>query len=252
MQRQCAASRRVGTRVLLRQAQRARLTCSRATHSAPRLFPSPTWRHSDEGPVAGSELPVVVVADGSALVKWCVRVKASSRAVWRCIAATDASSRTAVAMECSADVVLRVRDMDALHCCLDRIRTLFNVRPEIVSVDDAVYSAPDPGLATGYPPAAGRSVRLKLWADTASKPSALKASKVSGPIRTSTPARLPHYAPRTTALAKSEWCSIDGSVEIIYRRKIIISARIRWCTAKTRHTVAPAEWWFCQSEKQVG
>ncbi|KAL1417799.1 hypothetical protein MTO96_026508 [Rhipicephalus appendiculatus] len=80
-------------------------------------------------------------------------------------------------MECSADVVLQVRDMDALHCCLERIRTLFNVRPEIVSVDDVLYCAPEPGLATGYPPPGGRSVRLKLWADTASKPSALKASK---------------------------------------------------------------------------
>ncbi|KAH6927520.1 hypothetical protein HPB50_005186 [Hyalomma asiaticum] len=88
----------------------------------------------------------------------------------------------------------KVRDMDALHCCLERIRTLFNVRPEIVSVDDVLCCAPEPGLATGYPPPAGRSVRLKLWADTASKPSALKASKVSGPSRTSTPARLPLYA----------------------------------------------------------
>ncbi|KAL3187187.1 hypothetical protein MRX96_025915 [Rhipicephalus microplus] len=83
-------------------------------------------------------------------------------------------------MECSADVVLQVRDMDALHCCLERIRTLFNVRTEIVSVDDVLCCAPEqPGLATGYPPPGGRSVRLKLWADTASKPSALKASKVS-------------------------------------------------------------------------
>lgn len=81
-------------------------------------------------------------------------------------------------MECSADVVLQVRDMDALHCCLERIRTLFNVRTEIVSVDDVLCCAPEqPGLATGYPPPGGRSVRLKLWADTASKPSALKASK---------------------------------------------------------------------------
>ncbi|KAH7947173.1 hypothetical protein HPB52_008054 [Rhipicephalus sanguineus] len=91
-------------------------------------------------------------------------------------------------MECSADVVLQVRDMDALHGCLERIRSLFNVRPEIVSVDDVLCCAPESGLATGYPPPGGRSVRLKLWADTASKPSALKASKVSGP--TSTPARL--------------------------------------------------------------
>lgn len=79
-------------------------------------------------------------------------------------------------MECSADVVLQVRDLDALHCCLERIRTLFNVRSEIVSLDDAGCRVPEPGLA-GYPPPVGRSVRLKLWADTASKPSALKASK---------------------------------------------------------------------------
>lgn len=79
-------------------------------------------------------------------------------------------------MECSADVVLQVRDMDALHGCLERIRTLFNVRSEIVSLDDAGCRVPDPALP-GYPPPVGRSVRLKLWADTASKPSALKASK---------------------------------------------------------------------------
>ncbi|KAG0410973.1 hypothetical protein HPB47_011914 [Ixodes persulcatus] len=85
-------------------------------------------------------------------------------------------------METSVDVVLQVYDIDVLHCCLERIQTLFNVRSEIVEdfPSSAAVGCAQETVAQGFPSlrphGSAHNVRLKLWTDT-SNPGALKASK---------------------------------------------------------------------------
>lgn len=85
-------------------------------------------------------------------------------------------------MERSADVVLHVSNPDLLHCCLERIRLLFDVRSEIVNAEDAsaILGCTDASVnvsgALHSTPSSVRVVLLKLWTDT-SNPVALKSSK---------------------------------------------------------------------------